>query len=65
MTWSLFIITVLLVACGLLAWRYLALRRDIRAMAEQIRRKEDPTESASELGDLDRKSTRLNSSHRT
>jgi len=52
MTWLLFIIAVLLVVCGLLAWRYLALRRDIRAMAEQIRRKEDPIESASELGDL-------------
>lgn len=52
MTWSLFIITALLIVCGLLAWRYLALRRDIRAMAEQIRRKEDPTETASELGDL-------------
>jgi two-component system phosphate regulon sensor histidine kinase PhoR len=52
MTWSLFIIAALLVVCGLLAWRYLALRRDIRAMAGQIRRKEDPAETASELGDL-------------
>ena len=37
---------------GVLAWRYFTLRRDVRAMTEQIRRKEDPTESASELGDL-------------
>ena len=52
MTWPLIIIALLLVACGVLAWRYLALRRDIRAMTEQVKRGDVPAESASELGEL-------------
>ncbi|MFZ5878215.1 MAG: sensor histidine kinase [Chloroflexota bacterium] len=52
MTWAWFVIALLLVACGALVWRYLALRRDIRAMAEQVRRKDSPSESARELGEL-------------
>ncbi len=52
MNWPWFVIALLLIACGVLAWRYLALRRDIRAMTEQIRRNDEPNESASELGDL-------------
>jgi two-component system phosphate regulon sensor histidine kinase PhoR len=52
MTWSLLVIALLLIACGVLAWRYFALRRDIHAMMEQIQRRDNPTESASELGGL-------------
>jgi two-component system phosphate regulon sensor histidine kinase PhoR len=52
MTWSLLVIVLLLVACGILAGRYLALRRDIRQMTEQTKRGDNPTESASELGEL-------------
>ncbi|MBI5296962.1 MAG: PAS domain-containing protein [Chloroflexi bacterium] len=52
MTWSWLIIALLLIACGVLAWRYLALRRDIHAMTAQLRRRDDPAESASELGGL-------------
>lgn len=52
MTWSWLVIALLLLACGALAWRYLALRRDIQAMTAQLRRRDDPTESASELGGL-------------
>jgi two-component system phosphate regulon sensor histidine kinase PhoR len=52
MTWSLLVIFLLFIACGILAWRYLALRRDIRQMTDQTKRGDDPTESASELGEL-------------
>ena len=52
MNWSWLVIALLIAACGVLAWRYFALRRDILTMTEQIRRKDELNESASELGDL-------------
>jgi two-component system, OmpR family, phosphate regulon sensor histidine kinase PhoR len=52
MTWALLVIVLLLIASGILVWRYLVLRRDIREMTDQAKLGNTPTESTSELGKL-------------
>ena len=47
-----FILGLLILFAGWLGWRYYSLRRDIRALTEQLGRGDDPAERSRELGEL-------------
>lgn len=52
MNWYLPVTAVLILAYCILTWRYLTLRRDIRRLADQIKRDDGLSESSRELGEL-------------
>jgi two-component system phosphate regulon sensor histidine kinase PhoR len=52
MNWSLPVIALLLLACGFLAWRYLTLRRGVRALTDQLKQDYELAETSRELGEL-------------
>lgn len=47
-----FILALSIFVAAWFGWRYVSLRRDIRALTEQLKRGDDPTDQSHELGEL-------------